>query len=68
MSELTAVTIGHFFMDWKNSVFHALGLFALEIGATIVMSGLFYQLLEVPCTRLREPVGRWIMRDKSTRR
>ena len=62
-----ALTNGHFFMNWQNSVSHAFALFALVTGATIVTSGLLYQFFEVHCTRLREPVSRWILRHKSNR-
>jgi peptidoglycan/LPS O-acetylase OafA/YrhL len=62
-----ALTNRHFFTDWQNSVSDAFALFALPMVATIVMGGLIYQFFEVHCTRLREPVSRWILRHKSNR-
>jgi peptidoglycan/LPS O-acetylase OafA/YrhL len=56
----------YLFPAWQKSIFQAFGFFALELGATIMFSGLLYRFFEVRCTRLREPVGRWMM-QKQTR-
>jgi peptidoglycan/LPS O-acetylase OafA/YrhL len=61
-----AVTDRYFFANWRNSVFQALALFVLQIGATVVFSGLLYRFFESRCTRLREPVGRWLMRKHAS--
>jgi peptidoglycan/LPS O-acetylase OafA/YrhL len=58
------VTGRYFFTDWKNSIFQALALFVLQIAATIALSGLLYRFFELRCTRLREPVGRWMMQEQ----
>ena len=59
------VTGRYFFTDWKNSIFQALALFVLQIAATIALSGLLYRFFELRCTRLREPVGRWMMQKQA---
>lgn len=59
------VTSRYFFTDWKNSVLQALALFLLQIAATIALSGFLYRFFELRCTRLREPVGRWMMRKQA---
>jgi len=58
------VTERYLLRGWRNSIWQAFGLFALQLAATLVLSGLLHQFFEVRCTRLREPVGRWIMRRK----
>lgn len=58
------VTDRYFFTDWKNSISQALALFVLQIAATIALSGLLYRFFELRCTRLREPVGRWMMQEQ----
>jgi peptidoglycan/LPS O-acetylase OafA/YrhL len=58
------VTGRYFFTDWKNSVLQAFALFVLEIAATIALSGFLYRFFELRCTRLREPVGRWMMQKQ----
>ena len=58
------VTDRYFFTDWRNSVSQAFGLFVLQIGTAIVFSGLLYRFFETRCTRLREPVGRWLMKKR----
>lgn len=55
-----ALTDRYFFLNRQDSISQALGLFFLQIGATIVFSGLLYRFFEIRCTRLREPVGRWM--------
>jgi peptidoglycan/LPS O-acetylase OafA/YrhL len=57
------VTCRYFFTDWKNSILQALALFALQIAATIACSALLYHFFELRCTRLREPVGDWMVKQ-----
>jgi peptidoglycan/LPS O-acetylase OafA/YrhL len=58
-----AVSTRYFFTEWKSSILQALALFVLQVGSTVAFSALLYQFFELRCTRLREPVGRWIVRE-----
>ncbi len=54
----------YLFHDWKTSLPQAFALFSLQMVLTFVVSALLYRFFETRLTRLREPVGRWLMGGK----
>ena len=56
-----SVTSHYIFTGWKDSMWQGLVLFGLQLGSTIVVSGLLYRFFETRFTRLREPVGKWLL-------
>jgi peptidoglycan/LPS O-acetylase OafA/YrhL len=64
---VSAVAQAYFFKGWKDSLKEPLPLFVLQIGATIMVSGVLYRFFERRMTRLREPVGRSIVGPRSGR-
>ncbi|HEY1583856.1 MAG TPA: acyltransferase [Chthoniobacterales bacterium] len=45
------------FRDWRDSLSHALIMFVLLLGGSILLSALLFHFLERPCTSLRERVA-----------